>query len=400
MATMLGADPDRLDALAAQLSGAARELQALEVRVGNAVRESPWHGLDAEGLRAQWISRDALLVIAAATRLESAATVLVRNATEQRQASAADGGLGVVLGGLSATFSATAGAVASSLQEIGLGLTALGQAPPATDPAADARALYNAVDGPGTDEDAIFAVLAGKTSTEIDAIRQSYFVQFGVRLDDDLRGDFSDTTELDRALLGTLPPRTAEQIMHEYTVAPDPDGTSRWPPIPFLPQRELTGREIDLLEANPDRVLPIRGIGLSAEEESMRQFPAGGPSNGHQDAYRHALASALLTQRYGEPWANAFTTAHEGNPKSAEVAVAMDLYNNEIGRRIAVAHPDATFPELAQLVRQAVESGELTVVGQDQRLHFSNEIPSDATAPANEVLPVGDRSPGKEVPPP
>jgi hypothetical protein len=88
------------------------------------------------------------------------------------------------------------------------------------------------------------------------------------------------------------------------------------------------------------------------------------------------LASALLTERYGEPWANAYTTAHEGNPRSAEVAVAMDLYNNEIGRRIAVEHPDATFPELAELVRQAVDNGDVTVIGQDQRLHFSSEIPS------------------------
>jgi hypothetical protein len=71
---MLGADPDLLDVLATQLTGAAQELQALEVRVGSAVRESPWQGLDAEGLRAQWISRDALQVIAAATQLESAAT--------------------------------------------------------------------------------------------------------------------------------------------------------------------------------------------------------------------------------------------------------------------------------------------------------------------------------------
>jgi hypothetical protein len=42
-------------------------------------------------MRAEWVSRDARLVIAAATQLESAATVVIRNATEQRQTSAVDG---------------------------------------------------------------------------------------------------------------------------------------------------------------------------------------------------------------------------------------------------------------------------------------------------------------------
>jgi hypothetical protein len=42
----------------------------------------------------------------------------------------------------------------------------------------------------------------------------------------------------------------------------------------------------------------------------------------------------------------------------------------------------------------------MLVIGQDLKLHYSNEIPRDAAAPANDKLPSGPRNPGKEVEPP
>ena len=75
----------------------------------------------------------------------------------------------------------------------------------------------------------------------------------------------------------------------------------------------------------------------------------------------------------------------------------MDLYNNEVGRRIAVENPDASPEELADLVEQAVENGEMMVIGDDLKLHYSDELPRDAAAPSNDRLPSGPRNPGKEV---
>lgn len=40
----------------------------------------------------------------------------------------------------------------------------------------------------------------------------------------------------------------------------------------------------------------------------------------------------------------------------------MDLYNNEVGRKIAAANPNATDKELADLVEKALKDGKLLVI--------------------------------------
>jgi hypothetical protein len=72
----------------------------------------------------------------------------------------------------------------------------------------------------------------------------------------------------------------------------------------------------------------------------------------------------------------------------------MDLYNNEVGRSVAVANPDADDDELANLIERAVREGRTTVVGQDGNLHFSDEIPDGETgSTSNDVLPGRDPVP-------
>ena len=63
-----------------------------------------------------------------------------------------------------------------------------------------------------------------------------------------------------------------------------------------------------------------------------------------------------MTQRFGEQWTRDFTTAHERLPNNPATAEAMDLYNNQIGRQIAVNNPDASPEQLADLVEQLVWS--------------------------------------------
>lgn len=53
----------------------------------------------------------------------------------------------------------------------------------------------------------------------------------------------------------------------------------------------------------------------------------------------------------------------------------MDLHNNEVGRRIQAEHPNASPTELKELVKKAVENGQLVVVGPDGQLKYSNQVP-------------------------
>jgi hypothetical protein len=98
-------------------------------------------------------------------------------------------------------------------------------------------------------------------------------------------------------------------------------------------------------------------------------------NDGHRDAFRHCFWNALLTKEYGEAWTRQFTTAHEALPENSATREAMDLYNNEVGRRIATSNPAADHAELARLVRAAVDNGELIVVTQAGQLAWSNAVP-------------------------
>jgi len=75
---------------------------------------------------------------------------------------------------------------------------------------------------------------------------------------------------------------------------------------------------------------------------------AGASNEGPGDAFRHALASALYTQKYGP-----FLAAVAGNLNEAfafndsKYATEADLYNNELGREIGQA---ATTPEEATMM--------------------------------------------------
>ena len=78
-----------------------------------------------------------------------------------------------------------------------------------------------------------------------------------------------------------------------------------------------------------------------------------------------------MTKRFGQDWAGEFTSAHEGYHGNPGPAEAMDLYNNEVGRRIAVENPSASEKDLAGLIEQAVRDGNLTTIGEDKKLRWS-----------------------------
>ncbi|MEQ8973394.1 MAG: hypothetical protein RIE73_23695 [Coleofasciculus sp. C1-SOL-03] len=191
-----------------------------------------------------------------------------------------------------------------------------------------------------------------------------------------------------------------EQIIRDYQV--QDDQVTNWSPtafgaipIPFTGEYRVTETEAELL----DNLSFNRGLmGLNtfntiknrAFDESENQFPQ--PSNipayvpderqaewvgndGHRDAFRHAYWNSLLVRNFGKEWTNQFTTAHEALPGNPATREAMDLYNNEVGRQIAIDNPEANDVEIADLVRQASDNGELIVIDQSSKLAWSNQVP-------------------------
>lgn len=227
-----------------------------------------------------------------------------------------------------------------------------------------------------------------------------------------------------RATGRTLARLTPDEILDQYQV--EADKVEEWSPkawgavpIPGAPSRKLTVTEGKLLdELTWGRGLvglsTFKDIAESAFSRSEKEFPAPSPvpswvptekegewigQDGHRDAFRHCFWNARLTKEFGLNWTKQFTTAHEALPGNMASREAMDLYNNEVGRKIAKDNPKASVDELAKLVKQAVADGKLVVVDRAGKLAWSNSVsvwdhglaPSGSRA-GKIAVPAGDAS--------
>jgi hypothetical protein len=113
--------------------------------------------------------------------------------------------------------------------------------------------------------------------------------------------------------------------------------------------------------------LPTKALQVQAR----RAWPT---NDGHTDAFRHAYWNARLTSEFGAEWTTQFATAHEGNNPGNSTREAMDLYNNQVGRQIAINNPNASPSELADLVKKALDNGDLVVVNSKGHLDWSNKV--------------------------
>lgn len=184
--------------------------------------------------------------------------------------------------------------------------------------------------------------------------------------------------------------RPGDIIMNEYQTPSDIKSTVI---APLFLGRELTYTEAAALaelraKYGKDGETRFKAIYDDAFATSNARMPSvkpdgspGGDGNDdHNDAFRHTYWNARLTQEFGEDWTRRFTTAHEGPPENPTQREAMDLYNNEVGRKIAMSHPNATPQQLADLVGQAVREGQTVVVSADgKHLEFSDQIRSQDT---------------------
>jgi len=212
-----------------------------------------------------------------------------------------------------------------------------------------------------------------------------------------------------------------QKILEDYQVKSDPNGKVQWTSSyvdsyvesygswPILGgwlrakknannSIEITATEAKMLDKlSIFQQKHFSDIKDKAHEMSAYYYPAPDPSlipssfadepwgwitnDGHRDAFRHAYWNALLTQRFGEEWARQFTTAHEGGATNPGEREAMDLYNNEVGRKIATS---VRFPfpnravaeiELAKYVKKTCDDGKLVVIDSNGNLNWSDKVP-------------------------
>jgi len=80
------------------------------------------------------------------------------------------------------------------------------------------------------------------------------------------------------------------------------------------------------------------------------------------DAFRHTMWSALNTQTAGEEFARDFGNAHEEGGSNTPEQEKMDRHNNEVGFRIGKENPKASPQEIAKMIIEEYEQGNLVVI--------------------------------------
>jgi hypothetical protein len=194
--------------------------------------------------------------------------------------------------------------------------------------------------------------------------------------------------DLGYSTVGERTRRPLDEIESAYQVSADPGGVTTFPGGQVLTASEqaviIRLVEQRVREGDPEGLpLEARVLTALAELEVIRRragaeaeavFPGQDQHDNHADAFRHTYWNALLAREYGEQVAAELAIAHERRPDASSATEAMDLYNNEIGRRIAVEHADAGPGELSRLVEEAVRDGQTVVVGSDGRLAFSDSV--------------------------
>lgn len=190
---------------------------------------------------------------------------------------------------------------------------------------------------------------------------------------------------------------TPEEILKQYQVsdAETTEWPSDWDPLRLVvDQKTVTEKEAELLNGlGPLELDSFKDIHDDAFEQADARFDSADRNDDQNDAFRHAYWNALMVKEYGAEWAEDYATAHEQLPGNPGPREAMDLYNNEVGRNIAVANPDASAEELADLIEKAVKNGDTVVVGPDLLPQPSNEVPPEKTGDAGDAPPVNGQDP-------
>ena len=119
----------------------------------------------------------------------------------------------------------------------------------------------------------------------------------------------------------------------------------------------------------------VKQITQEAYEQAQRLgMSSKGAHNGELDAFRHAYASARMTQEWGESLARKGGFRHEQNHPNEMSEHVMDLYNNEFGRNIAKENRGVSAEELAnKIYQQGIKQSGLITSLDDSRIETYKE---------------------------
>jgi len=192
--------------------------------------------------------------------------------------------------------------------------------------------------------------------------------------------------------------------MEFYQVQDDPDSP------PFLSPTgvgastyglSLTASEAAIFRELSDhdklRFIEIRKEAIAAGRAA---YPSPDGNDDHADAYRHAYWTARLSHEFGPDFAQRYTTAHEALPGNQGPREAMDLHNNEVGRQVALAHPNASPEELRRLIADAVRRGDTVVINPHGQLTYTDQIRPEDTVDTPTLNETGKPMPGRIPVPP
>ncbi|GAB3487869.1 DUF6973 domain-containing protein [Amycolatopsis cihanbeyliensis] len=218
-------------------------------------------------------------------------------------------------------------------------------------------------------------------------------------------GDGGATSLAAAAQAGAEQGSLHDRLVARYQVSVDPDGMTTYPKgalgwmaeqLGMEPQKVTTSEASHLDDIGLAGAADAYGIYKTALHDAQNVLDGDNKNSitdGHADAFRHAYWNAMLANRFGQEWTEGYTTAHERKPDNPATSEAMDLHNNEVGRRIAAAHPDAGPDELKQHIEKAVREGDMVVVGQEGRLVPSDRVEVGATGRATDPPAPGGRDP-------
>jgi hypothetical protein len=109
---------------------------------------------------------------------------------------------------------------------------------------------------------------------------------------------------------------------------------------------------------SPVNTIRVKLAEGDAFDTTEAEYPDQPQHNNEADAFRHAYFNYILTQRIGANEAKSYADAHERsgeNPKGEEL---MDLFNNDVGRRLAL-DPSNKGRDPVEVIHEAIRNGQL-----------------------------------------
>ncbi|WP_157171813.1 DUF6973 domain-containing protein [Nocardia higoensis] len=207
------------------------------------------------------------------------------------------------------------------------------------------------------------------------------------------------------------------RILKEYQTSSSTEPPRLWPVGLIADLLKENGVEIDPSLFTAEEIAAMEQLyrtqGINAVGQALQMpelanaaslaYSPETKSDGHGDAFRHMYWNALMSQKFGEEWTETYATAHEKSGGNNAQREAMDLWNNELGRKIGAANPNATPEQLQELVRQEIEgengraivitgadeSGKPFTSDQDKKISWSTSTdPGRTGSPAGVGIPL------------